>query len=76
MCILGDSVFVNNTRITNGKIIKGSQSNDTKNVQESPALAAVENLLPHITLSERRCAEWVVSATNGSFARLESTTFL
>ena len=71
MAILGDSAFVNNTRITNGKIVRGRKSNETADIPESAALAAVDIILERIMPSERQSAEWGVRAIKAPFARFK-----
>ena len=70
--ILGDSAFVNNTTATNGKVLRGRKSNETREIPESAALAAVDALLQRIMPSERQSAEWGVRALKGPFQRLKT----
>ena len=69
--ILGDSAFVNDTRITNGKIIRSRKANEAQDIPESAELCAVDLLLQRIMPSETQSAEWGIRALKGPFARLK-----
>lgn len=69
--ILGDSAFVNNTQTTHGKVIRGRKTNETSDIPESAALAAVDIIMQRVMPSERQSAEWGVRAIKGPFARLK-----
>lgn len=71
MAILGDSAFVNNVRITNGKIVRGRKANETSDIPNSACLAAVDLILQRVMPSERQSAEWGVRAVKAPFARLK-----
>lgn len=71
MALLGDSAFVNNARVTSGKIIRGRKSNETSDIPEASALSAVDIILQRIMPSERQSAEWGVMAIKAPFARLK-----
>ena len=51
--ILGDSAFVNNTNVTNGKVLPGRKTNETWDIPESATLAAVDIILQGVMPSER-----------------------
>lgn len=70
MAILGDSAFVNNTRVTNGKILRARKSGKTNDIPESPELAAVDLILQRVVPSERQSAEWGVRAIKAPLGRL------
>ena len=72
MAILGDSAFVNTTKATNGKLLRGRKSNEVNDIPKSAAPAAFDLLL-HLTMpSERQSAEWGVRAMKGPFQRLKT----
>ena len=55
--IPGDSAFIGHTRHTKGNIVRGRKSNETKRIQSSPEMAAVDIILQRVMPSERRSAE-------------------
>lgn len=63
---LGDSAFVPDTSLTNGKMVRGRKANETVTV-DSTELAAVDLIMQHIMLSERQAAEWGVRALKRRF---------
>ena len=69
MAILGDSAFVKNSRVTNGKIVRGQKANEVSDNPESSALAAVDIILLRVMPSERQSAEWGLRAIKAPFAR-------
>ena len=71
MAILGDSAFVNNTSVTNGKIVRGRKANETSDIPVSAELGAVDIILQRIMPSERQSAEWGVRAIKAPFSRLQ-----
>ena len=71
MAILADSAFVNNARVTNGKIIRPRKTNEVHDIPSSAFLAAVDTMLQHAIPSERQSAEWGVRALKGTFPRLK-----
>ena len=70
--ILGDSAFVNNTSVTNGKVLRGRKTNKTWDIPESAALAAVDIILQTVMPSERQSAEWGVRALKAPFQLLKT----
>ena len=58
MALLGDSAFVNNVRVTHGKILRGRKSNEMHETPCSNSLAAIDIILQSFMLSERQTAEW------------------
>ena len=55
MAILGGPAFVKkNTREGNGKLVRGLKSNETDNIPESAALAAVDLIVHRVMPSERK----------------------
>ena len=69
--ILGDSAFIKDTRVTNGKIIRSRKANETQDIPESAELCAVDMILQRIMPGERQSAEWGIRALKGPFARLK-----
>ena len=69
--ILEDSAFVNDTRITNGKIIRSRKANEAQDIPESAELCAVDLLVQPLMSSERQSAEWGTRALQGPFVRLK-----
>ena len=69
--ILGDSAFINDARITKGKIIRSPKANETQNIPESTELYAVDLILQRVMPSERQSAEWGIRALKGPFGRLK-----
>ena len=65
--ILGDSAFVNNTSDTNCK----EETNETWDIPESAALAAVDIILQRVMPSERQSAEWGVRSLKALFQPLK-----
>ena len=70
--ILGDSAFVNNTSTTNGKVLHGRKSNETRDIPHSAYLSAVDIILQRVMPSERQSAEWGVRAIKAPFQRLKT----
>lgn len=70
--ILGGSAFVNDTKLTNGKVARGRKANEASDIPESAALAAVGLALQRAMPSGRQSAEWGARAPKGPFARLKA----
>ena len=70
--ILGDSAFVNDTRVNKGKVIRARKSNEIWDIPQSAVLAAVDTILQKVMPSERQSAEWGVRAVKGPFSRLKN----
>ena len=70
--ILVDSAFVDNTSVTNGKVLQGRKTNETWDIPESAALAVVDIILQRFMPSERQSAEWGVRAWKAPFQRLKT----
>lgn len=68
--ILGDSAFVSETRVVQGKIVRGRKSSETRKNPESVEMAAVDFLIQGILPSERQSAEWGVRALKAPFGCL------
>lgn len=73
MAILGDSAFVNNTRVTHGKVVRNRKSTETTDIPEGAALAAIDLILQRVYPSERQSEEWGVRSLKGPFKRLDAT---
>lgn len=70
MAELGESAFVNNTPVPDGKPIGGRKANEASEIHVQATLAAVDTILQPITPSERRSAESVF-AIKGPLAGLK-----
>eukprot|EP00172_Hildenbrandia_rubra_P003983 Plantae.Rhodophyta-Hildenbrandia_rubra.ctg7260.p1 GENE.Plantae.Rhodophyta-Hildenbrandia_rubra.ctg7260~~Plantae.Rhodophyta-Hildenbrandia_rubra.ctg7260.p1 ORF type:complete len:412 (+),score=29.57 Plantae.Rhodophyta-Hildenbrandia_rubra.ctg7260:277-1512(+) len=68
--ILWDSAFANDVRVTKGKVARGRKTNETSDIPEPVALAAVGLVLQKAMPSERQSAEWGIRALKGPFKRL------
>lgn len=67
MAILGDSVFLNNVRMTYGKIIRDSMPNERKDITDSAEFTAVDLILQIVTTSERKSTMWGCESDQGAF---------
>lgn len=71
--ILGDSAFVHNTRVTNGKVLRAKKANEMGCIPLSDECAAVELLLQRLYPKDRESAEWGIRGLRGPFRRLTTT---
>lgn len=68
--ILGDSAFLSDIRMENGKIVRAGKRNETREIQKSIEMAAVDLLMQHILPSERNRAKWGIRSLKAPFGRL------
>lgn len=67
---LGIARSSHNTRIANGKFVRGRKSNEVSDILECSSLAAVDAILGRLKPSERQSTEFVVIAIKAPFERL------
>lgn len=71
--ILGDSAFVENSCMVNGKIFRGQKSTESRGISECEELAAINLVLQRITPSKRQSAGWGVRSVKAPFVLLSPT---
>lgn len=69
--ILGDSAFLNRTRATNGKVLRGRTRNEAIDITETALLSVVDILLQIVMPMARQSAEWGLFATKEPFSGLK-----
>lgn len=74
--ILGDSAFVKNPNVTNGKVLRDRETDETHDIPQSTALTAVELLMRRVMPSQRQSLEWSVgcASSEGALLALKNIT--